>query len=152
MAEDFRCPAREAVRSSPSLCALRHLPIVTEAGIKGDALRHQERKSLSRIKLHREHEVVWAGHQYVIRHHSAREIHESSVSSQNVRALYEAFKGRVVGVDDVLSEVEQASIPALRLKWNPYEGHKRKYEIQDILLVLCALGLATGTILPARPG
>lgn len=104
-------------------------------------MKYLPKKYLGTVILRNKHEVYKSEipKLYIIREIGPRQVYESSVSHDNVLALYEAFKGKVVTVDDVLVEIEKGLVRRLSLR---YYGYKRRYEIQDILIVLCALGLA----------
>lgn len=58
-----------------------------------------------------------------------------------MRALYDALRGRMVTISDVVAAAERGSIRGLRLSC--YRAWRKQYEIENILIVLCVLGLAT---------
>lgn len=81
---------------------------------------------------------------YVVEEDSRGRIFQSRVLPDNVDVLHRALGGQVVSVDDVMSRIEKGYIHGLRLVTNA-DGYKRRYEVQDILIVLAALGQATVT-------
>ncbi len=96
------------------------------------------------VTLRNEHEVlkpVDLPGIYIVKHYSKRQAFEDVVDETNVQRLYEAVRGRAVTVDGVLNEVESGVIKGLHL--TSYTSWKKRYEIENILIVLCALGLAT---------
>ncbi|GFN22163.1 hypothetical protein [Thermanaeromonas sp. C210] len=103
-----------------------------------------ERVRLGLVTLRNEHEVlkpVDLPGIYIVKHYSKRQSFEDVVQASNVQKLYEAVRGRVITIDGVLDEVERGAIKGLRL--TSYTSWKKRYEIENILIVLCALGLAT---------
>jgi len=78
---------------------------------------------------------------YVIVEHSSARPYPHRVLRKNVSAMHEALKGRTVTVNDVLDDFERGRIPGLRL--NSYREWKRGFEVQNVLIVLCVLGLAS---------
>ncbi|MGB9662269.1 MAG: hypothetical protein ACPL5F_09695 [Moorellaceae bacterium] len=103
-----------------------------------------ERVRLGLVSLRNEHEVlkpVDLPGIYIVKHYSKRQAFEDVVDAANVQRLYEAICGRMVTIDGVLEEVERGTIKGLRLV--SYTPWRKRYEIENILIVLCALGLAT---------
>lgn len=98
------------------------------------------RTYLGCIDLRNRREIYQSGDLYIIEADNGKQVFITFVSGSNVRALYEALKGRCITVDGVVAEAERGAIQGLRL--NSY-GYKVRYEVQDISLVLGALGLAT---------
>ena len=99
------------------------------------------RDYLGTVKLRNEYRVYKSDvpKLYIIRGISPRQAYENNVYHDNVLALYKALKGKPVTVNDVLDAIEEGSVTGLSLRTY---GYKRRYEVQDILVVLCALGLA----------
>lgn len=67
------------------------------------------------------------------------EAYETEVLPENVEILKKAFRSQEVSVGQVLDAVARGEVRGLSLRTNDY-GYKRQYELQDILIVLAALG------------
>ncbi len=77
---------------------------------------------------------------YIVRQISKNQVYEARVSKHNVETLADHLQWKRVAVDDVDDMVEDGDIDGLNLRF-PY-GYKRGYELQEILVVMCVLGLA----------
>ncbi|MGB9866686.1 MAG: hypothetical protein ACPLPR_02075 [Bacillota bacterium] len=100
-------------------------------------------KRLGSFTLRNEYEVYVSAEApdiYIVRQHSKSQVFEHHVLKGNVRLLQRGLGGRAVTVDNVLDKIQQGDIPGLRLYCY---GYKKRFEVQNILVVLCVLGLAT---------
>ncbi|ADI00874.1 hypothetical protein [Syntrophothermus lipocalidus] len=98
---------------------------------------------LGRLTLRNEYEVFASAtnpSQYIVRQRSKSQVFEDRVLKENVRVLHQYLKGKMVTVNGVLDEIDRGAIPGLKLYCY---GYKRRFEVQNILIVLCSLGLAT---------
>jgi len=100
-------------------------------------------KRLGNLTLRNEYEVYLSADApdlYVVRQRNKSQLFEHLVMKDNVRILHRSLGGRMVTVDNVLDDIEQGVISGLRLSCY---GYKKWFEVQNILVVLCVLGLAT---------
>ncbi|MGI9862669.1 hypothetical protein SDD30_14920 [Moorella naiadis] len=101
-------------------------------------------RCLGSVTLRNNYEVYEAANipsTFILRQYSKSQVFEELVSGKNVEMMYKLLKGRIVTIDEVMMEIEQNPVPGL--SFYSYQEWKRRYEIQDILIVLCVLGLAS---------
>ncbi len=99
---------------------------------------------IGRVTLRNEYVVYKATNlpdTYIVKKYSKHQVFESYVPASNVKTLYNALRGRLISINDVCDEFSKGLLQGLKLQ--SFRDWKQRYEIQDILVVMCALGLAT---------
>jgi|GEM_PF-4907828 len=99
---------------------------------------------IGKLKLRNERRIYKSAsdrRQFIVRQIRDNDVtHERKVPKHNVTTLAHHLSKKKVAVTDVDEMVDEGKIPHLNLDYQ--YGYQRRFELQDILAVLCVLGLA----------
>ena len=100
---------------------------------------------IGEVKLRNLHEIFKQKNQFIIRTRRRKEpsqVYESSYDEKVVMKLKRKYSGKSVSVDDVLADIDDQKF-SINLRYE--YGYKRRFEVQDLLVILCGSGFATIT-------
>jgi hypothetical protein len=100
-------------------------------------------KHIGKVKLLTTYKIYQHNNKYIIRSTSRNDpsnVYEKSYNHSVIMKLKKKYSGQSISVNDIIDDIENQRF-SIKLQ-NKY-GHKQRYEIQNILVILCGLKLAS---------